>query len=159
MIQRNVCVRVVSAAAFVALAVTGWDAEAGWRRHHRQASSCCEPVCYEPVGCEPVYDPCCRPVCETACDPCRASTSAPVYVTRIVEPDCGCSSYSVVRETVVVPEANAIACEHDDFLAALRSRGAVRVPASAGVARRSASPCRARTPCAWRASSSSPRAA
>lgn len=103
MIQRNVCVRVVSAAAFVALAVTGWDAEAGWRRHHRQASSCCEPVCYEPVCCEPVYDPCCRPVCETACDPCRASTSAPVYVTRIVEPDCGCSSYSVVRETVVVP--------------------------------------------------------
>jgi predicted dehydrogenase len=38
------------------------------------------------------------------------------------------------RETVVVPEANAIACEHDDFLAALRSRGAVRVPASAGLA-------------------------
>jgi hypothetical protein len=38
------------------------------------------------------------------------------------------------RETVAVPDANAIACEHDDFLAAVRSRGPVRVPAAAGVA-------------------------
>jgi len=38
------------------------------------------------------------------------------------------------RETVQVPDVNAIACEHDDFLAAVRSRGTVRVPATAGVA-------------------------
>lgn len=101
---RKICLRGVAAVAFVALAVTGWDAEAGWRRHHRQASCCYEPVC-----CAPVCDPCCRPVCETVCDPCRVSTCAPVCVTRVVEPvccsriDCGCSTCSVVRETVVVP--------------------------------------------------------
>lgn len=38
------------------------------------------------------------------------------------------------RETVAVPDANAIACEHDDFLGAVRSRGPVRVAAAAGVA-------------------------
>ena len=36
------------------------------------------------------------------------------------------------RETLAVPEANAIACEHDDFLAAVRSRGSALVPAAAG---------------------------
>jgi predicted dehydrogenase len=38
------------------------------------------------------------------------------------------------RETVAVPEANAIACEHDDFLAAVRGRRAPRVTAAAGAA-------------------------
>ncbi len=38
------------------------------------------------------------------------------------------------RETLAVPDANAIACEHDDFLAAVRSRGPVRVNAAAGLA-------------------------
>ena len=38
------------------------------------------------------------------------------------------------RETLVVPDANAIACEHDDFLAAVRSRRPALVPASAGAA-------------------------
>lgn len=38
------------------------------------------------------------------------------------------------RETVAVPDANAIACEHDDFIAAVRSRGTPRVSAAAGVA-------------------------
>jgi predicted dehydrogenase len=36
------------------------------------------------------------------------------------------------RETLNVPEANAIACEHDDFLAAVRSRRQALVPAAAG---------------------------
>ena len=38
------------------------------------------------------------------------------------------------RETLVVPDANAIASEHDDFLAAVRSRRPALVPASAGAA-------------------------
>lgn len=38
------------------------------------------------------------------------------------------------RETLAVPEANAIACEHDDFLAAVQSRRAPLVPAAAGAA-------------------------
>lgn len=37
-------------------------------------------------------------------------------------------------ETLAVPEANAIACEHDDFLAAIRTGRAPLVPASAGAA-------------------------
>ena len=38
------------------------------------------------------------------------------------------------RETLTVPDANAIASEHDDFLAAVRSRRPALVPASAGAA-------------------------
>jgi predicted dehydrogenase len=37
-------------------------------------------------------------------------------------------------ETLPVPDANAIACEHDDFLAAIRTGRAPLVPASAGAA-------------------------
>ncbi|NCY03586.1 MAG: hypothetical protein EBX36_11930, partial [Planctomycetia bacterium] len=37
-------------------------------------------------------------------------------------------------ETLAVPEANAIACEHDDFLAAMRTGRAPLVSASAGAA-------------------------
>jgi predicted dehydrogenase len=38
------------------------------------------------------------------------------------------------RETLAVPDANAIACEHDNFLAAVRSRTTPLVSASAGAA-------------------------
>jgi predicted dehydrogenase len=38
------------------------------------------------------------------------------------------------RETLIVPDANAIACEHDDFFAAVRSRRPALVSASAGAA-------------------------
>lgn len=38
------------------------------------------------------------------------------------------------RETLVVPDANAITCEHDDFLSAIRTGRAPLVPASAGAA-------------------------
>jgi hypothetical protein len=38
------------------------------------------------------------------------------------------------RETLPVPDANAIACEHDDFLAAVHTGRAPLVPASAGAA-------------------------
>jgi len=100
--SRKCGVRVLAAVAFVTTAAAGWDAEAGWRRHHRQAS-CCEPVCCEPVCCERVVY---EPVCETVCDPCRTPAYASVYVSRRVEPAC-CSRTewvsSVVRETVIVP--------------------------------------------------------
>ena len=38
------------------------------------------------------------------------------------------------RETLAIPEANAIACEHDDFLGALREGRQPLVPATAGAA-------------------------
>lgn len=94
----KICIRAFGALACVALAVTGWDAEAGWRRHCRPAySSCCEPVC----------DPCCAPVCETV----RVSTCAPVCVTRVVEPACCRTEWvsTVVEERVIVPAARC--CE------------------------------------------------
>jgi predicted dehydrogenase len=40
----------------------------------------------------------------------------------------------LLRETLAVPEANAIACEHDNFLAAVRSRRPALVTAAAGAA-------------------------
>lgn len=38
------------------------------------------------------------------------------------------------RDTLAIPDANAIACEHDDFLGAIRERRPPLVPASAGAA-------------------------
>ena len=114
--------RVVAVLAFVALAATGWDAEAGWRRHHRQAS-CCEPVCCEPVCCERVVY---EPACETVCDPCRTSARASVCVTRTVEPSCCYRSdwgYTVVEERVIVP---AVTCCESRIVAAEQPAEAAR---------------------------------
>ena len=81
-------IRSIGVATCMAVVASGWDAEAGWRRHHCRTSCCyetvcCEPVCcervvYEPACCETVRTACCRPACETVC--------------------CG-----TVRETVIVP--------------------------------------------------------
>jgi len=90
----KIFIRVVGALAFVAVAATGWDAEAGWRRHHRQSSCCCETV----------YDPCCAPACEPVC----VSACAPACVTRVVEPSCCYRTEwisTVVQERVIVPAA------------------------------------------------------
>ena len=93
---RKICIRLIGTLTCIAMVAAGWDAEAGWRRHHRHASNCCEPVC----------DPCCAPawvpVCETACNPC----CEPVCVTRYVEPATCCRSgwvSTVIEETVIVP--------------------------------------------------------
>jgi hypothetical protein len=82
-------IRSIGVITCMAVVASGWDAEAGWRRHHRRAASCCEPVCCEPVCCEPVvYESvCCEPVRETVC--CQ-----PVRETVCCE---------TVRETVIVP--------------------------------------------------------
>jgi len=63
-------IRIVGVLTCVAVVASGWEAEAGWRRHrHHRAASCCEPAAYEPACCEPVaYEPaCCEPVRETVC--------------------------------------------------------------------------------------------
>lgn len=75
-------IRSVGVLTCMAVIATGWNAEAGWRRHHHRRSVCCEPVCCEPVCCEPVcWEPvretvCCEPVRETVC--CDTVIVAPV---------------------------------------------------------------------------------
>ena len=77
-------VRLLGAFVCVAVVSTGWDAEAGHRRHRR----CCEPSC--------CYDPCCTPVCETVYTPSCCTTVASC---------CAPVSYTVVREAVIAPAA------------------------------------------------------
>jgi hypothetical protein len=84
-------IRSIGVITCMAVVASGWDAEAGWRRHHRRAA-CCEPVCCEPVCCEPVvYESvCCEPVRQTVCcEPVRETVC------------CG-----TVRETVIVPASS-----------------------------------------------------
>ena len=94
-------IRSIGVLAGVALVATGWDAEAGWRRHHHRKAACCEPVCCEPVYeavrepvcCEPAPAPvCCEPVREMAC--CE---------TVIVAPASTCCSSSTVMAENATP--------------------------------------------------------
>jgi hypothetical protein len=84
-------IRSIGVLTCLAVVASGWDAEAGWRRHRHHREACCyEPVCCEPVRetvcCEPVREAvCCEPVRETVC-------CEPVY-----RPAC--------CETVIVPVA------------------------------------------------------
>lgn len=81
-------VRLLGVLVCVAVVSTGWDAEAGHRRHRR----CCAPsCCYDPC-----YDQCCAPACETVYTPSCCNTVASC---------CAPVSYTVVREAVIVPSA------------------------------------------------------
>lgn len=87
-------IRSVGVLTCMAVMATGWDAEAGWRRHHRRAA-CCEPVCCEPVCCEPVRETvCCEPVRETVC--CEPVRETVCCGTVIVAPVSTCCTNSVV---------------------------------------------------------------
>lgn len=98
-------IRSIGVLTCLAVVASGWEAEAGWRRHHRR---CCEPVCCEPVCCEPV---CCEPVC---CEPvvykpvcCEPVVYKPVCCEPVCETVC---CRPVVYETVIVPMPSARAC-------------------------------------------------
>lgn len=99
-------VRVCGVVAGLAAAVSGWDAEAGWRRRCC-GTACCEPVCCEPVRQEPVccetvrYEPaCCEPRVVVATCPTRCETLYDACGRRI-ETTCGCT---VVSTWIVSPE-------------------------------------------------------
>jgi hypothetical protein len=98
MFSKNFLVRAVGALACVAAVATGWDAEAGWRRHHRRRA-CCEPVeCCVPVCppvCERICEPVCMPACEQACEPVCEPVATVVYET-VYEP-----AYVQVSEPVI----------------------------------------------------------
>ncbi len=88
-------IRSVGVLTCMAVVGAGWDAEAGWRRHHHRRTACCEPVCCEPVCCEPVYEPvCCEPVRETVC--CEPIRKTACCETVIVSPVVTCCTNSVV---------------------------------------------------------------
>ncbi len=91
-------IRSVGVLTCLAVIGAGWDAEAGWRRHHHRRAACCEPVCcepvvYETVCCEPAPAPiCCEPVRETVC-----------CDTVIVVPAIACCSSSIVVAEKALP--------------------------------------------------------
>jgi hypothetical protein len=106
----KILIRLVGVFTCVAMVVSGWDAEAGWR-HHRRTSCCCAPV-YEPV-CAPVCEPVCAPACEPVCAPCcetvatccpRPAYSYVVVEREIVVPTTGCCNGRIAAAKDAVPE-------------------------------------------------------
>jgi hypothetical protein len=91
-------IRSIGVLTCMALVATGWDAEAGWRRHHNRKAACCEPVCCEHVCCEPVYQPiCCEPVYQpVCCEPVRETVCCETVIVAPVRNYC--SSCIVVSE-------------------------------------------------------------
>ena len=121
-------IRSIGVLAGVALVATGWDAEAGWRRHHHRKAACCEPVCCEPVYetvrepvcCEPVYQPvCCEPVRETVC--CE---------TVIVAPASTCCSSSIVVVENAAPNRQVSVMKTESSQQAHVARGTTATAAS-----------------------------
>ncbi len=100
-------IRSIGVLTCLALVATGWDAEAGWRRHHHRKAACCEPVCCEPVCCEPVccepvYQPvCCEPVYQPVC--CEPVRETVCCETVIVAPVRTCCSSSIVVSEQAAP--------------------------------------------------------
>jgi hypothetical protein len=92
-------IRSVGMLSCMALVATGWDAEAGWRRHHHRKAACCEPVCCEPVY-EAVREPvCCEPApAPVCCEPVREPVCCETVIVAPARPCC--SSSIVVAETV-----------------------------------------------------------
>ena len=86
-------IRSVGVLTCLAVIGAGWDAEAGWRRHHHRRAACCEPVCCEPVVYETV---CCEPVRETVC-----------CDTVIVVPAIACCSSSIVVAEKALPSGQS----------------------------------------------------
>ena len=103
-------IRVVGVLTCVAVVASGWEAEAGWRRHrHHRAASCCEPVCCEPVVYETVVS---EPVC---CEPVREVTCCePVRETVCCAPQ---------REIVIVPMAPIATCCNNQIVTTKAAAG------------------------------------
>lgn len=139
----KVLVRTCGVVVCLAAAMSGWDAEAGWRRRCC-GTSCCEPVCCEPVRCEPV---CCEPVC---CETRTVVAARPTCCTTVydacgrrIEADCGCT---VVYQRTVSPAPACCEVVSGDTAPATEvgvptiaggdSRSVVVRPAAARIARR-----------------------
>jgi hypothetical protein len=102
----KILIRLVGVLTCVAMVVSGWDAEAGWR-HRRRAACCCAPVC-ETV-CAPVCAPACEPVCAPCCETVATCCPRPAYSYAVVEreivvPTIGCCDGRITAGKAAVPE-------------------------------------------------------
>ncbi len=104
MIAKKYMLWFVGALSCVAVAASGWDAEAACGRHHRRASCCCYVPACEPV-CAPVCAPACETVCAPACETACVSTCEPRCVSYR-DPCTGCTrsycEYVRVERAVIV---------------------------------------------------------
>ena len=117
-------IRAVGVLTCMTAVVAGWDAEAGWRRHHHRGAACCEPVC-----CEPVYvSACCEPVRETVC--CEPVRETVCCETVIVAPAATCCSTSVVVAEKALPTGQASVMKTESSQQATAGRGTKTTPAS-----------------------------
>ena len=95
-------IRSIGVLTCLAVVASGWDAEAGWRRHRHHREACC----YEPVCCEPVRETvCCEPVRETVC--CEPVRETVCCETVIVVPASPCCTSSIVVAERVLPSGQA----------------------------------------------------
>jgi len=90
-------VRALGALVCLTVVATGWDAEAGHRRHRR---CCYDPCCYTPC-CAPACEPVCAPACCTPVASCCAPVSYTVVREAVIMPSACCASTSSAKETVV----------------------------------------------------------
>ena len=114
-------IRSVGVLTCLAVVATGWNAEAGWRRHQNRRAACCQPVCcepaYEPVCCEPVrLTACCEPVRETAC--CELGRE-----TVILAPATTCCNNSIVVAEKAAPNGQASVMKTEFSQQATAARG------------------------------------
>ncbi len=126
-------IRSIGVLAGVALVATGWDAEAGWRRHHQRKAACCEPVCCEPVCCEPVYEAvrepiCCEPVYQPVC--CEPVRETVCCETVIVAPASTCCSSSIVVAENAAPNRQVSVMKTESSQQAHVARGTTATTAS-----------------------------
>ena len=115
-------IRSVGVLTCMAVIATGWEAEAGWRRHHHRRAACCEPVCCEPVCCEPVRETvCCEPVRETVC--CEPVRETVCCETVIVTPVRTCCTDSFVVAESAAPSSYVSVMKTTDSQQAAAPRG------------------------------------
>jgi hypothetical protein len=90
-------VRALGALVCLTVVATGWDAEAGHRRHRR---CCYDPCCYTPC-CAPACEPVCAPACCTPVANCCAPVSYAIVQETVILPSACCASASPAKETVI----------------------------------------------------------
>ena len=100
-------IRVLGVFACMAVVVTGFDAEAGWRRHHRRdacyTTPCCETTCCEPV-CVTESAACCRTCVADCCGGCTIVSRSVILAAPAC---CGVAATPVGAPAVAAAPSSA----------------------------------------------------